>query len=53
MFSKSLLCSAALLALANAHGVILAAQGVAGSPASVGFQGEIMPVHGEIGRMTD
>ncbi|TVY86046.1 hypothetical protein LAWI1_G007584 [Lachnellula willkommii] len=38
MFSQSLLCSAALLALANAHGVILAAQGVAGSPASVGFQ---------------
>ncbi|TVY36110.1 hypothetical protein LSUB1_G005152 [Lachnellula subtilissima] len=38
MFSKSFLCSAALLSLANAHGVILAAQGVAGSPASVGFQ---------------
>lgn len=35
----STLYAAALLSLANAHGVILAAQGVAGSPASVGFQG--------------
>ncbi|TVY24791.1 hypothetical protein LHYA1_G006839 [Lachnellula hyalina] len=53
MFSKSFLCSAALLSLANAHGVILAAQGVAGSPASVGFQGDIMLVHHEIGRLID
>jgi hypothetical protein len=37
MFS-SLLCSAALLSLANAHGVILAAQGIAGSNTSIGFQ---------------
>ena len=36
---SSILYSAALLSLANAHGVILAAQGEAGSPASVGFQG--------------
>ncbi|KAE9370415.1 hypothetical protein N431DRAFT_442254 [Stipitochalara longipes BDJ] len=35
---SSILYSAALLSLANAHGVILAAQGEAGSPASVGFQ---------------
>jgi hypothetical protein len=31
---------AALLALVDAHGVILAAQGEAGSPPSVGFKGE-------------
>lgn len=30
---------AALAASVNAHGVILNAQGVSGSPASVGFQG--------------
>lgn len=30
----------ALVSLANAHGVILGAQGIAGSPSSVGFQGE-------------
>ncbi|KAH8772199.1 hypothetical protein BGZ57DRAFT_740882, partial [Hyaloscypha finlandica] len=35
---SSILYSAALLSLANAHGVILAAQGEAGSPPSVGFQ---------------
>ncbi|KAI0126730.1 hypothetical protein BJ170DRAFT_416079 [Xylariales sp. AK1849] len=33
-----LLSSAVLLALTSAHGVILGAQGIAGSPASVGFQ---------------
>ncbi|TVY85494.1 hypothetical protein LSUE1_G000215 [Lachnellula suecica] len=38
MFSSSVLLSAALLSLANAHGVIFNAQGEAGSPASVGFQ---------------
>ncbi|KAH7419060.1 hypothetical protein BKA64DRAFT_633762 [Cadophora sp. MPI-SDFR-AT-0126] len=35
---SSLLCTAALLSLVNAHGAILNAQGEAGSPASVGFQ---------------
>ncbi|RDW88989.1 hypothetical protein BP6252_01021 [Coleophoma cylindrospora] len=35
---SSILYSAALVSVASAHGVILAAQGVAGSPASVGFQ---------------
>ncbi|RDW94430.1 hypothetical protein BP5796_00193 [Coleophoma crateriformis] len=35
---SSILYSAALVSLASAHGVILAAQGDAGSPASVGFQ---------------
>jgi len=36
---SSVLYTAALLSLANAHGVIINAQGDAGSPASVGFQG--------------
>jgi hypothetical protein len=36
---SSILYSAALLSLANAHGVIIAAQGEAGSPQSAGFQG--------------
>lgn len=35
--------SSAVLAVAQGHGVILNAQGIAGSPASVGFQG----VYGE------
>jgi len=35
---SSIYYAAALLSLANAHGVILSAQGIAGSPASVGFQ---------------
>jgi hypothetical protein len=35
---SSVLCSAALLSLANAHGVILAVQGIAGSNISIGFQ---------------
>ncbi|CZR57072.1 related to gEgh 16 protein [Phialocephala subalpina] len=35
---SSILYSAALLSLVNAHGQILNAQGIAGSPASVGFQ---------------
>ncbi|PMD46264.1 hypothetical protein L207DRAFT_577133 [Hyaloscypha variabilis F] len=35
---STILYSTALLSLANAHGVILAAQGEAGSPPSVGFQ---------------
>ncbi|KAL3423791.1 hypothetical protein PVAG01_05538 [Phlyctema vagabunda] len=35
---SSILYTAALVTLASAHGVILAAQGEAGSPASVGFQ---------------
>ncbi|KAH7342958.1 hypothetical protein BKA65DRAFT_431151 [Rhexocercosporidium sp. MPI-PUGE-AT-0058] len=35
---SSIFYTAALLSLANAHGVILGAQGIAGSPASVGFQ---------------
>ncbi|KAF5879643.1 putative gas1-like protein [Botrytis fragariae] len=34
----SILFQAALLSVAQAHGVILAAQGIAGSPASVGFK---------------
>ncbi|KAI1125286.1 hypothetical protein F5Y10DRAFT_268219 [Nemania abortiva] len=38
MQSFSLLSLSALLAVANAHGVILGAQGIAGSPASVGFK---------------
>ena len=33
-----LLCSAALLSLANAHGQIIAAHGIAGSNTSIGFQ---------------
>jgi hypothetical protein len=37
--SKALLCSAAL-ATANAHGVILGAQGEAGPP-SFGFKGDL------------
>lgn len=35
---SSVLYSAALLSLANAHGVILAAQGIAGLNTSIGFQ---------------
>ncbi|TGJ81718.1 hypothetical protein E0Z10_g7053 [Xylaria hypoxylon] len=35
---STLLSLTALLALANAHGVILGAQGLSGSPASVGFK---------------
>lgn len=35
---SSVLYSAALLSLANAHGVILAAQGIVGSNTSIGFQ---------------
>lgn len=35
---SSVLYSAALLSVANAHGVILAAQGIAGSNTSIGFQ---------------
>ncbi|KAI0405813.1 hypothetical protein F4802DRAFT_560832 [Xylaria palmicola] len=42
---SSLLSFAALLAVANAHGVILGAQGLKGSPASVGFK-----VHSQIPR---
>ncbi|GAW21144.1 hypothetical protein ANO14919_106610 [Xylariales sp. No.14919] len=39
MFSSSVFLSlTALLALTNAHGVILGAQGIKGSPASVGFK---------------
>lgn len=34
--------AAALLSLASAHGVIINAQGEAGSPASVGFQGQLI-----------
>lgn len=34
---------AAVIAVANAHGVILAAQGEPGSPPSVGFQGLLLP----------
>jgi hypothetical protein len=45
---SSILYSAALLSLANAHGVILAAQGEAGSPPSVGFQGTKFPAYGEV-----
>ncbi|KAI0437539.1 hypothetical protein F4803DRAFT_145015 [Xylaria telfairii] len=45
MYSSSLLSFTALLALANAHGVILGAQGIKGSPASVGFK-----VHSELPR---
>ncbi|KAH8156253.1 hypothetical protein CIB48_g11997 [Xylaria polymorpha] len=45
MYSSSLLSFTALLALANAHGVILGAQGIQGSPASVGFK-----VHSELPR---
>lgn len=37
MFSQ-IICAAALLSTVSAHGVILAAQGVAGSPQSTGFQ---------------
>lgn len=37
----SILFQAALLSVAQAHGVILAAQGIAGSPASVGFKGKL------------
>lgn len=40
MYSSSILPLAAILSLAQAHGVILAAQGDAGSPPSVGFQGK-------------
>ncbi|KAI1209336.1 uncharacterized protein F4807DRAFT_103657 [Annulohypoxylon truncatum] len=39
-FSSSLLSFASLLALTQAHGVILNAQGIDGSPASVGFKVE-------------
>ena len=35
---SSVLCIAAFLSLANAHGVILAVQGIAGSNTSIGFQ---------------
>ncbi|KAI0468567.1 hypothetical protein F4859DRAFT_207607 [Xylaria cf. heliscus] len=45
MYSSSLLSFTAVLALANAHGVILGAQGIQGSPASVGFK-----VHSELPR---
>ncbi|KAM7204540.1 Protein of unknown function (DUF3129) domain containing protein [Rhypophila sp. PSN 637] len=38
MYSSSILPLAAIFSLAQAHGVILAAQGDAGSPPSVGFQ---------------
>ncbi|KAI1078959.1 hypothetical protein F5B20DRAFT_545676 [Whalleya microplaca] len=38
MSLSSLFCVASLLALAQGHGVILAAQGIQGSPASTGFQ---------------
>ncbi|KAJ2978751.1 hypothetical protein NUW58_g7395 [Xylaria curta] len=38
MYTSSLLSVSALLALANAHGVILGAQGLSGSPPSVGFK---------------
>lgn len=37
-YFSSLLSLSALLALANAHGVLLAAQGIKGSPTSVGFK---------------
>lgn len=37
---SSILPLAAIFSLAKAHGVILAAQGDAGSPPSVGFQGK-------------
>ncbi|KAI0882379.1 uncharacterized protein GGS22DRAFT_51014 [Annulohypoxylon maeteangense] len=39
-FSSSILSLTSLLALTQAHGVILNAQGIAGSPASVGFKVE-------------
>ncbi|KAI1749638.1 hypothetical protein F4782DRAFT_297051 [Xylaria castorea] len=45
MYSSSLLSFTALLALANAHGVLLGAQGIKGSPTSVGFK-----VHAELPR---
>lgn len=38
--SSTLLSLAALLASVNAHGVILSAQGINGSPSSVGFKGK-------------
>ena len=39
MYTSSILPLAAIFSLAHAHGVILNAQGDAGSPPSVGFQG--------------
>jgi hypothetical protein len=41
MYTSIFTC-AALLSVAHAHGVILAAQGIAGSPASVGFKGMVL-----------
>jgi hypothetical protein len=38
--AANFLAASAVLAVANAHGVILGAQGAAGSPASVGFLGK-------------
>ena len=38
--SSKLLSLVALVASANAHGVVLKAQGIDGSPASVGFKGK-------------
>ncbi|KAI0191006.1 hypothetical protein EV127DRAFT_480809 [Xylaria flabelliformis] len=45
MYSSYLLSFTALLAVANAHGVLIAAQGIKGSPTSVGFK-----VHSELPR---
>jgi hypothetical protein len=50
MYSTFLL--AGLVALAKAHGVILAAQGLPGSPASVGFQGR-STVRGQVPRVAN
>jgi hypothetical protein len=47
---STILYSTALLSLANAHGVILAAQGEAGSPPSVGFQGTKSRIGVQVGR---
>jgi len=41
MFSQ-IFCTAALLSTVAAHGVIIAAQGIAGSPQGVGFQGKVI-----------
>ncbi|KAI1735833.1 hypothetical protein F4680DRAFT_293842 [Xylaria scruposa] len=45
MYFSYLLSSTVLLAVANAHGVLIAAQGIRGSPTSVGFK-----VHSELPR---
>lgn len=42
MLYTSVLVSSALLSLGNAHGVMLAAIGEAGSATSVGFQGKLL-----------